>query len=215
MPEAHWDATAGKIKDEKALAAYVNEHVAFKAAEDVKRLSNPASPDAYKVELPKDFKPPEGVEFKFRDNDPLLAQAKTMAHEMGISQENFSRLLGLYAGAQVADQATITNARNAEIAKLGAAGTARVTAVTTFFKAMLGDQEGAQFSSRMFTARDVEIAEKLITRFSSQGGAPFNGGGRTPPDVPGRVDSATYDKMTYTEKKEYTARFPQTNGAAA
>lgn len=203
------------MKDEKALASFINENVAFKAAEDVKRMSRPQTPDEYKLELPADFRPPEGIEFKFKDGDPLLAQAKAVMHEIDSGklsgQQAFSKLLGLYAGAQVADQQTITTARNAEIAKLGAAGPARVTAMNTWLEAM-----GVPgLKARVFTAGDVQAMESLITRFASQGGAPFSAGGRVAPDMPGRVDSATYEKMTFTEKKEYAAKFPQTNGAAA
>lgn len=211
VPETHWDAAGGKIKDEKAFATWINEHVAFKAAEDVKRLTLPTTPDAYKIELPADFKPPEGIKFEFKADDPLLAQARTMAHGMGISQENFSKLLGLYAGAQVATQQQITNARNAEIAKLGTTGPARIDALTTFFKAKLGDAAGAQRMARVLTASDVEIAEKEVALFSSQGGGSFRQTGR---DLEtGKVDDATYDKMSYTEKKEYAERHSR-NGAA-
>jgi hypothetical protein len=199
------------VKDDKALASFINEHVAFKAAEDVKALSRPQTPDAYKVELPADFKAPEGIKFEFKQDDPLLSQARTMAHEMGISQENFSKLLGLYAGAQVATQQQIQTAHLAEVNKLGTTGPARVTAITTFFKSILGDQEGAQLASRMFTARDIEIAEKLVTRFASQGGGMFRQTGRTA-DIGAKVDDATWDKMTYGEKKDYAERHSM-NGA--
>lgn len=180
----------------------------------MKRLTLPADPDAYKVELPADFKPPEGIDFKFKEGDPLLGQARTLAHSMGISQDNFSKLLGLYAGAQVATQQQIKTAQNAEIAKLGPTGPARVTAATTFLKAVLGDAGGAQMASRMFTASDVENVEKLITRFSTQGVASFRQTGRDV-DMVGRADPAAVEKMTYSEKKAYAAKFPQTNGNAA
>lgn len=213
VPDKYWNADKGV--DHTAWSKDFNEHVAFKAAEDSKRLSLPQTPDAYKAELPADFKTPEGVKFEFKQDDPLLAQAKTMAHGMGISQENFSKLLGLYAGAQVGTQQEINTARNAEVAKLGAAGTSRVTAITTFFKATLGDADGAQLASRMFTAHDIEIAEKLVARFASQGGGSFSASGRQP-DVGNKIDNATWDKMTYTEKKEHAARFPQqVNGSGA
>jgi hypothetical protein len=184
------------------------------AAEDVLKLSRPQKPDDYKVELPKDFAPPPGVEFKFNEGDPLLAQAKAAAHEMGLSQENFSKLLGIYGGAQVASAQAIKTARDAEVAKLGAAGPARVTAVTTFFKSFLGDAEGAQLSSRMFTARDVEIAEKLILKVTNQGGASYSGRGREAPEpAGGRVSQEVYDKMSPAAKLDYARQFPQNSGA--
>lgn len=186
----------------------------------MQRLARPQKPEDYKVELPGDFKPPEGIEFKFRADDPLLAQARTMAHDMGISQENFSKLLGLYAGGQVADQAKITAARTAEVSKLGANGTARVTAVTTFFKSFLGEAEGTQLASRMFTASDIAIAEKLIQKVASQGGAPFRANGREPPEPAGRVSQEVYDKMSPAQRLDYSRSFDQSqfqrpNGRAA
>lgn len=205
IPESHWDATSGKVKDEKAFASFINEHVAFKAAEDSKRLTLPENPDGYKVELPSDFTLPQGVTYEFRKDDPLLAQARTMAHQMGINQENFSKLLGLYAGAQIATEAEVTNARNAEIAKLGATGPQRVDAVTRFFKAHLGDADGARLASRMFTASDVAAAEKLVAKFASQGGGNFSGA-RREADSGQRVTEEQWNKMTYSERKEYAER---------
>lgn len=196
------------MKDEKAFAGFINEHVAFKAAEDSRKLTLPANPDAYKIELPTDFKPPEGIKFEFKPDDPLLSQAKTMAHEMGIGQENFSKLLSLYAGAQVATQAQITAARNAEVAKLGTAGPARIDALTTFFTAQLGETEGKQLMSRAFTASDVQVLEKLVTRMTSSGGS-VRGTGREPPEQAGRVSNEQFAKMSAADRLDYARKFNQ------
>ena len=204
------------MRDEKAFATFVNEHVAFKAADDVKRLTLPQTPDAYKVELPVDFKPPEGVEFKFKTDDPLLSQARTMAHQMRIAQDNFSKLLGLYAGAQVATQQQIQTARNAEIAKLGATGSARVTAINTWLDAM--GVSGLQ--GRVFTAGDVQAFESLITKFSSQGGGSFRQTGREVQQE-GRLPAGAegekiWNSWSYSQQKEYAEKFtPKANGVAA
>jgi hypothetical protein len=217
VPEKFWNAKDGKISDDKALAAHFNEIVARDAAEAVRRNALPQNADAYKVELPGDFKPPQGVEFKFNNDDPLLSQARTMAHEMGLKQEDFSKLLGLYAGAQVASQQQITAARNAEIAKLGTTGPARIDALTTFFSSYLSEAEGRQLMSRMFTAADVAIAEKLVGKISSQGGASFRANGREPPDAPGKVSNEVFAKMSSAERLDYARKFPQeqfqSNGA--
>lgn len=212
VPESFWDATKNEIKG-KEFGEHFNALTARVAADDVAKLSRPQKPEEYKVELPADFKPPEGVEFKFRDGDPLLAQARTMAHEMGISQDNFSKLLGLYAGAQVADQQQMTTARNAEIAKLGTTGPARVTAVNTWLDAM-----GVPgLKGRMWTAADVHAFEGLITKFTSQGGASFRATGREPPEPQGKVSQEVFDKMKPADRLDYARKFPQaqfqTNGA--
>jgi hypothetical protein len=203
VPETFWDAKSGKVTDDKALATHLNEIIARDAAEAIRKQTLPQSPDAYKIELPKDFTPPQGVEFKFNDGDPLLAQARTMAQKHGISQEGFSELLGLYAGSQIASQQAIANARNAEIAKLGATGPTRIDTLTTFFKAHLGEAEGAQIMSRVFTASDVQVMEKLVSKMTNQGGSSFTGRGREAPE-PGKLNAEQIAKLSPAERLDYT-----------
>jgi hypothetical protein len=144
-----------------------------------------------------------------------MAQARTLAHQIGISQENFSKLLALYGGAQVATQQQITAARNAEVAKLGPAGPARIDALGTFFNAYLGETAGKQLLSRAFTASDVQILEGLVSKITSGGAAAFRGTGREPPGQPGKVSDEQFARMTAAERLDYARRFPQeqfTNG---
>lgn len=176
------------------------------AARDVVRTALP-SPDAYRAVLPADFTPPPGLAFKLNENDPLMAQARTAAHEMGLSQEQFSKLLGIYAGAQVGNDALVKAGRDAEIAKLGAMGPARVTAVIAGLKGIYGAEQGARMARRIFTANDVEDWERVISSRVSQGSGSFRASGREPPEVEGRVDEATYDAMSYGQKKEYAEKF--------
>ena len=199
--------------DEAAFAAHYAEIATRVAAEDSRRLTLPAKPEDYKVELPKDFTPPVGVEFKFNEADPLLAQARTVAHELGIPQEGFQKLLGLYAGAQVASEAQITAARQAEIAKLGPTGPSRVDAVTRWAEGVLGKAEGQQLASRMFTASDVQIFERLISK--STGSGTFKSTGREPPQAPGRLTADEVAKMSLPDQLAYARRFDQKqlNGA--
>ena len=183
--------------------------IARDAAEQSRRLALPESPDKYEVKLPDGFKPPEGVEFKFNDGDPLLAQARATAHKLGIGQEGFSELLGLYAGAQVANQQQIVAARNAEIAKLGTAGPARVDALTTFWKAQLGEAEGAQVMSRVLTASDVALHEKIVARMQGQNGSSFSTRGREAPTQPGRLSPEQVAKLSPADRLDYSRRFNQ------
>jgi hypothetical protein len=206
VPENFWDATKNEVKG-KEFSEHLNTITARIAADESRRLTLPQKADDYKVELPADFKAPEGIKFEFKADDPLLAQARTLAHEMGIPQEGFQKLLGLYAGSQVASQQAVTTARNAEIAKLGATGPARVDAVTTVFKAVLGEAEGTQLASRMFTAADVQIAEKLVAKLTGQG--TFKNNMRDPPQTPGRVSDAEYKKMTPAQRLDYNQKFDQ------
>lgn len=198
--------------NEEKFAEHMSAQTARLAAEDSRRLALPQTPEAYQIALPADFKAPEGIEFQFDNNDPLLAQARSVMHDIDqgklSGQDAFSKLLGLYAGSQVSSAAQVKVAREAEVAKLGPTGPARVDAVTTFLKATLGDAEGSQIASRMFTASDVQVMEKLVGKFASQGAAGFSQQHR---DVTaaGKVTPEQYDKMSYSEKKEYSAKFQQ------
>lgn len=208
VPENFWDGTKNEVKG-KEFGEHFAALQARVAADDVRRNSLPANPDAYKVELPKDFQPPQGVEFKFNDGDPLLAQARTVMHEIDTGklsgQEAFTKLLGLYAGAQVATQTQITAARNAEMAKLGPAGTALVTATNTWLDAM-----GVPgLKGRMFTAQDVNDFAKLVGKFTNQGGASFTSRGREPPEPAGKVSDEAFKKMGPAERLDYARKFPQ------
>jgi len=202
VPESHWDATAGKIKDDNAFAAHLNEIISRDAAETIRKNGLPPSPDSYKSELPKDFTPPVGLEFKLDESDPILAQARALAHEMEISQEGFSKLLGLYAGSQISTQQSVTAARDAEISKLGATGPARIDALNTFFTAQLGGSEGKQFMSRILTASDVAIAEKLVAKIANSGGN-FTTRGREAQNQAGTLSDDQYAKLSPAAKLDY------------
>ena len=202
-----------------------NEQASALAAAESKRLALPQSADLYKPELPADFKVPDGITFALNEADPLLAQARSLAHEAGLTQEQFSKFLGLYAGSQVATQQQIVAARNAEVAKLGANGPARFNALEQFFTSYLGQAEGKQVMSRVATAGDVQILEKLVGKITTQGGAGLTGRGREPPEPQGRMNADQIARLTPAQRLDYVRQFdqrnmpawqdPRSNGAAA
>lgn len=159
---------------------------------------------------------PQGLEYKIDTNNPIWAQAKEFAHKAGLSADQFKQMAGLYAGAQIGNEQMLKTVRDAEIAKLGPAGTARVTAVQSFLKAQLGDDLGGLMGGAMMaTARHVEGFEKLLAAFRTQGAGSFSQGGRSPNEAT-KVTPEAYAKMTYTEQKNYAAQFAATpaNGRA-
>jgi len=195
--------------DGAALRASYDELAAFRAADTVRRSTLPPSPNDYKAELPPDFKVPDGITFAFKSDDPLLAQAQAVAHKAGLNQEQFSQLLGIYAGGQVSSQQQIATARNAEVQKLGATGPARIDALTTFFRAYLGDADGNAMMARAFTAADVQRLEKLVSKVTGQGGAPFRGSGREAPQPNGRATPEQIARMSAAERLDYSRQFDQ------
>ena len=191
VPEAYWDGEKNAPKE--IFGQWVKDHVAFKAAEDSRKLTLPAKPEDYKLALPKDFQPPAGVEFKLDENDPLFAQARTWAKENGLSQAAFEKGIGMIAARDVATQQMLTEARNGEIAKLGANGTARVTALNTFL-----DAKGyGALKSMMVTAEIVQQMEKWMAETSS--GGTFSQAHRAAEDPTGKI--AGYEKMTFEQRR--------------
>ena len=202
-----------QFADAPAFRASYDELAAYKAGLEVKRSTLPVKPDDYKAELPGDFKVPDGITYQFNGNDPLLAQARSVMHDIDqgkiSGQEAFSKLLALYAGGQVSSQQQIQTARNAEIQKLGTTGPARVDALTTFFRAYLGEAAGNRRIARLFTAQDVMDAEMEVSKITSQGGAAYRGNGREPPQPAGRLSREQIDKLTQAQKLDYSRQFDQ------
>jgi hypothetical protein len=206
LPEAHWDATGGKVKD--TFGTHYNELVAFRAADESRRLTLPANPDAYKFELPAGFKPPEGMTFQLKADDPSAKAFAAWAHKAGLSQEQYSSALEVYAGLQIAQEQRTEQAKAAEVQKLGATGAQRKTAVDTWLNAMLGPELGAHMSKFTFTAQQVQGMEKLMQRFSSQGSGSFRGDGREPGGH-GAVTAEQWEKMGPAERLDYARQHDQ------
>jgi hypothetical protein len=193
LPDSFWDGEKNEVKIGD-LTKRFNELSTKDAAEAVRKNSLPATPEAYKIELPKEFTPPAGVEFKFDEKAPELAQARAMAHAKGWTQQDFSEALGIFAAAKVGEQATIDAARTAEVTKLGATGAARVDAVSQWMDA----QGLGVLKSTMVTAAQVQAWETHITKLTSQGTASFSQSHRVAPDkdkIPG------YDTMSFEQRR--------------
>lgn len=129
----------------------------------------------------------------------MLPLARAFAQKHGLSQDAFSELVDLHAAGQISSQQILANAHAAEVAKLGATGTARKTAVDTWIAAKLGEDLGKSIIGGIFTAKQVEAFEKLIANDRNQGGGTFSQTGREPPAGNGEIPG--YDKMSFAEKR--------------
>jgi hypothetical protein len=90
--------------------------------------------------------------------------------------------------------------RKAEVEKLGAMGTARVTAVDRWLRGTLGDDLGTAVRGMMVTAKIVEGFEKLMTRMSGQGVASFTQSGRDTPAANGSIPG--FEKMSFAQQRQ-------------
>jgi hypothetical protein len=175
--DPYWNAEKGV--DYGALGKDFNDLRAHKAQDDLRRAAVPAKSDDYKLALPQTFKLPNGpdgkpIAFQFDDADPRLPAARAWAHARGLDQTGFSELLAIQVQADLADQELVSSGRTKEVEKLGVNGPARIDAVGTWLKSMLGTDKGAALLDRLVLADDIGAMEDLIKKFSTQGSGSFN-----------------------------------------
>jgi hypothetical protein len=189
-----------RIGDLELSAAEWNEVAAFKAADDSRRATLPKEAD-YKIELPADFVVPQGIEFSLKTDDPAYGHLRKMASEVGLSQEQFSKAIGIYAAQKVGEAQKLQMALAAERQKMGPTGTARMTAVQTFLNAKLGDL-AASLILPLATEKQVRAYERIMQLVTGQGAADFSGAHRDPPTdgrTGGRIPG--FESMTFTQRR--------------
>lgn len=207
VPESYWDAATG-IKHKEFGEHYTGLATRL-AADEVRRNALPKTAADVKVELPKEFKLPEGMKWEFDTSAPEFGKFRDVAVKRGIDQDTVTELMGIFAEREVGSAATTAAAQKAEMDKLGANATARVTALDTFFTGILGAEDARWLRGGMYAAGIVTAMEKLVSKFSNQGHASFRQDGREPQGAPGRVSEEAYAKMSQAEKWDYARQFDQ------
>lgn len=177
LPEQFWDGEGKAIKGAD-LKTHIDELAAFKAGEDSKRAAAPEKPDAYELKLPEGLDFGEGVTFELDQNDPMFGFGRQVAHDLGLDQAGFEKLVGSYAQMQVAqskaDQAVFAQ----QMEQLGPKGADRQKAVETWVNAKLGPDAAVLFGGITKFKSGVETLEKVMRLASGGGGPGFTQGGR-------------------------------------
>ena len=214
LPETFFNAASGPKWDD--FGKHFSELATRDAAAQIARNALPQKVDDYKVELPKDFQLPQGVEFKFDGTKPEFTKFREVALKHGLSQDAVTELTGVYAETLVGSETSLQAARKAEVDKLGANGPARVTALQTWLNGMLGEDMGKSVAGMLVTEKIVRGFEQLAAKHSSQGSASFSQAHRDAPNDPKRVTEEQYQKMSAAERLDYVRQFDQRqfNGAA-
>ena len=195
-PAGNAEVTIGDIK---IAPEKFREIMARQGAEDARKLTLPKDANGYELTLPADFKPPADVKFEFNKDDPTIARARQLALNRGLDQQTFSDFLSCYAAERISDASKINTARNAEIGKLGSMAPQRIDAIRTFIHATCGSDLGAAVEQMLCTSKQVEGFEKIINRFSSQGGTPFSQAHREGEPPAGKIPG--YENMSFEQKR--------------
>src|SRR5882724_3824590 len=175
LPEAFWDTEKGAVNTAK-----INEMIVARAADESRRLSLPQKPEDVSLDLPEDFKPPDGIDFKWDPNKPGYNEIRELVVADGIPQATATKLAALFAKIMVGDQASMRAWEAAEVAKLGANGTARATQVEIGMKGLVGEELAAHAKAMTRTAGGIQFLEAVLAKVVSQGVAKFSQAHREP-----------------------------------
>jgi hypothetical protein len=170
------------------------------ALDDLKKATIPPTPDAYKLALPENLTLPGGVKFQFDEagNKATFDAAKAWAHNRGMSQSEFSEMMGLYASHTANTEAMLAERSRQEIAKVGINGPQRVDAVGKWITGMVGEADAKPIRATIVTDAHVRFYETIMNKLTSQGGASFSQSHRVPPDtakIPG------YEGMSFEQRR--------------
>jgi hypothetical protein len=199
QPPAGADGDEVQVGEIKISAKKFAEIMQRQGAEDARKLTLPASPEAYELKTSERFTPPAGVKFEFNKDDPVLAQARQLAHARGMDQQTFSDFLDVYASDRIREMTKVNTARNAEIVKLGTMAPQRIDAIKTFLHGTLGSELGGSLEMMLCTERQVRGFEKIIERVSHQGGTPFSQQHREQEPPKGTIPG--YANMSFEQKR--------------
>jgi hypothetical protein len=208
-PDAPAAGEKHKFGEFEFTEAELSEFLTSKADAELRKASLPATPADYKAELPANFEMPAGVEVKIDEADPLLIDARNWAHSKGLDQATFSEMVGLYASSKAKETAQLNAAHADQVAKMGANGTQRVSALEVWLRGMVGDKLAGPMRSMMVTADIVKGLETLQQKFSSQGSASFSQAHRAPQEPQGRISDDEYSRMSPAARLDYARQFDQ------
>lgn len=171
-------------------------------------ISFPESADGYEMRLPETFEFPESMQFEagdavFDSNAPRMALARNFAHANKLTQNQFENLIAIGFKADLAEQAALNEALNAQVEALGAKAKERVKAVTDWIGAKLGGEAAAALVPMLMSAKQVQAFERLMQL--NRGAVPGNpGAGREMGTS--EMSDAEYDGMSVLEKLAYAHR---------
>jgi hypothetical protein len=203
------DGTKFKVGKFETTESELGEMLERQSLEDLRKATVPQTPADYKLALPESLKLPGDGKYQFDEagNKASFDAARAWAHNRGMSQSEFSEMMGLYASHTANTEAMLTERSRQEIAKVGINGPQRVDAVGKWITGMVGEADAKPIRATIVTDAHVRFYETIMNKLTSQGGASFSQSHRVPPDtakIPG------YDGMSFEQRRlaqdQYAAR---------
>jgi hypothetical protein len=202
------DGTKFKVGKFETTESEFSAMMERQALDDLRKATVPPSPADYKLTLPESLKLPGDGKYQFDEagNKASFDAARAWAHNRGMSQTEFSEMMGLYASHTANTEAMLTERSRQEIAKVGINGPQRVDAVGKWITGMVGEADAKPIRATIVTDAHVRFYEAIMNKLTSQGGASFSQSHRVPPDTGGIPG---YENMSFAQR-----RFAQDQNAA-
>lgn len=171
VPENFWDADKGAVRLEDFGKSYseLRKKLSTRTDDLEKKIreeldgQKPKTPEAYEFTLPKDsnFEPDES--FKVIDVDhPAAKKAVDFAKARGLSQDDFSQMVGIFVEAMSGDAPA--QDFEGEMKKLGEKAPERVERIVNWFDGNLSKESAAALKDTALSARVVLALEEVIGR---------------------------------------------------
>ena len=205
-PAADPTAPAAASTEKHKIGAYeisereFGEMMTRQAAEDLRKATLPAAPEGYEAELPADLKLPNGQSYTFNQNDPSLVAARNWAHAKGLSQDEFSQVLGIYASHVAGQEALLAERSRAEVAKAGVNAPQRMDAVSKWITGMVGEVDAKPIRATIVTDAHLRFYESIMTKLTSQGTANFSQSHRVPPEDSNKISG--FENMSFEQRRQ-------------
>lgn len=176
---SYWDSEKGALKLDDLGKAFAERDAVFN--QHAERAKDIPADGTYKSEpiLPEGVTLPEGAEIKF--DDKAVAAAGAVAKAAGLTQKEFSSLLGIVAADRIqASSAAIEEHKTmvaAEVEKMGgeAAAEARRNPIRAYAASNFNEAEQNEVNLLLSTGAGISVLEKLIAK--------ANGGPATHPNA--------------------------------
>lgn len=193
LPEslsAFWNDDTGF--DYTRLGETAASYATLKADADARAAQVPENIADYEIALPEGFDVPEGMSFEALADHPLGNELREFAKSANLTRDQFKGIVALDAKRQIAERQQLVEASKNELGKLGTKGQQRIDAVVAWTKATAGDDKAGALLPMMFTAKQIEAFEALMTAAKAAGPTTPPPANPNPPEAPKPMEQRWY-----------------------
>ena len=210
LPDEFWDDGAKAVRLPELLKDYTGL-AADRAQRDAARQNLPKAERDYLLQVPADLK----LDVTFDDKHPMATLARGFAKAQGLSQAQFSDLVGRYAQMTLEMRGQLDAQHREEMGKLGARADSRVQAVDGFLKGHLSEDQYAAIQGAVTTAAGVRALETLVEKFGgSKLATGGTGGGQAAPTLDQVRQEMSDNYARYLKDAQYRQGIEQKLAAA-